>query len=105
MRWWQELFVFPPRFARNCSIIKDMLSEKGDFDDDCHVGVNIKSYSTKIQFQHFSITIFFLTVPPYMPNGRKTISNFAQRPGDLILQLFSIFCQESIITDYHQLPG
>ena len=59
----------------------------------------------KINFNISALQVFFLAVSPYMPNGRKTISNFAQRPGDLILQLFSIFCQESIITDYHQLPG
>ena len=55
MRWWQELFVFPPRFARNCSIIKDMWSEKGDFDDDSRVGIDVNSYSIKIQCQHLTL--------------------------------------------------
>ena len=57
MRWWQELFVFPPRFARNCSIIKDMSSEKGDFDDDSRVGVDVNSYSINIARIANAVTI------------------------------------------------
>ena len=49
--------ISPKIYSHLKTIIKDMSTEKGDFDDDSRVGVDVKSYSINIARIANAVTI------------------------------------------------